>query len=180
MLVRKMNPRHANAWFDFFDNRAFADHDDWMGCYCTGPFTPRLKEYENTSRRRRDYAVWLVENGLMSGYLAFEHGNVVGWCNAGDKRAFSRQDIVQTGQRNVISIACFVIQKEYRGKRVAQRLLERVIKDAKANKKKVIEAYPSRRSKSEFGNFTGPYSMYEKNGFQLEKVGDVEVVRLYL
>ena len=180
MIIREMNSRYASAWFDFFDSRAFADHQEWRGCYCTGPFSPRLKEYESSSRRRRDYAVWLVDNGIMRGYLAFEHGTVIGWCNAGDKGAFSRPDVVQTPEPDVISITCFVIQKDYRGKGIAQKLLERVIKDAKTNKKKIIEAYPSRRSKSEFGNFNGPWSMYEKRGFKSEQIRDVEVARLYL
>ncbi len=180
MMIKPMSPDHADAWFDFFDNRAFADHEDWKGCYCTGPFSPRLKEYEGSSRRRRDYAIWLVENGIMQGYLAFEHGNVVGWCNAGEKRAFTRPDVIHTDKDNAVSIACFVIQKEYRGQGVAEKLLARVIRDAKTNEKKMIEAYPSRKSKSEFGNFPGPFAMYEKKGFKLEKVHDVEVVRLYL
>jgi GNAT superfamily N-acetyltransferase len=180
MIIKPMSPDHSHAWFDFFDNRAFADHEEWQGCYCTGPFSPRLKEYKGTRRRRRDYAVWLVENGIMQGYLAFEHGKVVGWCNAGPKRAFTRSDVIHTDRENAVSITCFVIQKEYRGQGVAEKLLARVIKDARTNKKKMIEAYPSRRSKSEFGNFPGPFAMYEKHGFKLEKVHDVEVVRLHL
>jgi len=180
MVIRQMKPEHATAWFDFFDNRAFADHEEWQGCYCTGPFSPRMKQYKTASRRRRDYAIWLVEKGIMNGYLAFEHGKVVGWCNVGDKTAFSSLGGLQTPEENVISITCFMIQKEYRAKGVAEKLLQRVIKDAKANKRKLIEAYPSRKSKSEFGNFHGPYSMYEKNGFKLTRVRDVEVVRLHL
>jgi len=116
----------------------------------------------------------------MNGYLAFEHRNVVGWCNVGDKTAFSSLGGLQTPEENVISITCFMIQKEYRAKGVAEKLLQRVIKDAKANKRKLIEAYPRRKSKSEFGNFHGPYSMYEKNGFKLARVRDVEVVSLQL
>jgi len=45
MVIRQMKPEHATAWFDFFDNRAFADHEEWQGCYCTGPFSPRMKQY---------------------------------------------------------------------------------------------------------------------------------------
>jgi len=180
MIIKEMKPEHASDWFDFFDNRAFADHQDWKGCYCTGPFTPRMKEYENTSRKRRDYAIWLVEKGMMRGYLAFEHGKVVGWCNVSDKRVFSKLHDIQTEEENVIAITCFMIQKEYRGKGIAQRILNKIIEDAKINNKKIIEAYPRPNAKTEYGNFHGPYSMYEKNGFKLEKVRDVEVVRLYL
>jgi len=180
VLIKEMKPEYASDWFDFFDNRAFADHEDWKGCYCTGPFTPRLKEYENTSRKRRDYAIWLVEKGIMRGYLAFEHGKVVGWCNVSDKSAFSRLSDRQTDEEAVIAITCFMVQKEYRAQGVAQKILDRIIEYAKKNNKKIIEAYPRRNSRTEFGNFRGPYAMYEKNGFKLEKVREVEVVRRYL
>ena len=180
MIIKEMKPEHKSDWFDFFDNRAFADHEDWKGCYCTGPFTPRMKEYENANRKRREYATWLVEKGIMRGYLAFDHGKVVGWCNVNDKSAFSKYNNIQTDEENVISITCFVVQKEHRGKGIAQKILDKIIEDAKINHKKIIEAYPRRNSRTEFGSFHGPYSMYEKNGFKLERVRGVEVVRRYL
>jgi GNAT superfamily N-acetyltransferase len=180
MIIKEMKPEHASDWFDFFDNKAFADHEEWKGCYCTGPFTPRIKDYENTSRKRREYATWLVENRIMRGYLAYEDGRVVGWCNVNDKSVFTKYNNLQTDEENVISITCFVIQKEYRGRGIAQKILDKIIEDAKMNHKKIIEAYPRPKSRTEFGNFHGPYSMYEKNGFILEKVREVEVARLYL
>ena len=180
MIIKEMKPEHKSDWFDFFDNRAFADHEDWKGCYCTGPFTPRMKEYENANRKRREYATWLVEKGIMRGYLAFDHGKVVGWCNVNDKSAFSKYNNIQTDEENVISITCFVVQKEHRGKGIAQKILDKIIEDAKLNHKKIIEAYPRRNSRTEFGSFHGPYSMYEKNGFKLEEVRGVKVVRRYL
>ena len=180
MFITKMKPEHSGDWFDFFDNRAFADHEDWKGCYCTGPFFPRVKEYENMSRKRKDYAKWLMEKGIMKGYLAYENGKVVGWCNVNDKSAFSKLNNIQTDEENVISITCFIIQKEYRGKGIAQKILDKVIEDARENNTKIIEAYPKKNSKTEFGKFHGPYSMYEKNGFKFEKVRDFDVARRYL
>jgi GNAT superfamily N-acetyltransferase len=180
MIIKEMKPEHNSDWFDFFDNKAFADHEDWKGCYCTGPFTPRMKEYENANRKRRDYATWLMEKGIMRGYLAYEDGKVVGWCNVNDKRVFTKYNNLQTDEENVISITCFVIQKEYRGKGIAKKILEKIIDDAKMNHIKIIEAYPRPKSKTEFGNFHGPLSMYEKNGFNLERVRGMEVAMLYL
>lgn len=180
MVIRKMKPEHASDWFDFFDNRAFSDHEDWKGCYCTGPFFPRVQEYENASRKRKDYAKWLMERGIMRGYLAYEHGTVVGWSNVNDKSAFSKLNHLQTDEESVISITCFTIQKEYRGRGIAQRLLHEIIKDARKNNTKIIEAYPRKNAKTEFGRFRGPHSMYEKNGFKFETVHDCDVARLYL
>jgi hypothetical protein len=143
-----MKDENASDWFDFFDNRAFADHQDWKGCYCTGPFMPRLKEYDSKSPIRKEYAKWLVENGMMKGYLAYENGKVIGWCNVNMKSALPKYN--------------------------------RVVKDAQEKGIKIIEAYPRIKAQTEYGNFHGAYSMYEKNGFVLEKIKGVDVVRKYL
>src|SRR5512133_1489164 len=92
MIIKVMKDENASDWFDFFDNRAFADHQDWKGCYCTGPFTPRLKEYGRKSPIRKEYAKWLIEHGRMKGYLAYENGKVIGWCNVNRKSALPKYD----------------------------------------------------------------------------------------
>lgn len=180
MIIKEMGPAHSGEWFGFFDSRAFSDNPEWKGCYCTAFFLPRLPEFESASRKRKDYAEWLVAQGLMRGYLAYEHGMVVGWCNVNRKTAFPRLAGHQTEEEGILSIACFIVQKEYRGQGIAQKLLDRAIKDAKRDGIRVIEAYPKPKSKTESGNWHGPYSMYEKNGFRPEKVGDLDVVRRYL
>ncbi len=180
MLIREMKSELAADWFDFFDTRAFADHEDWKGCYCTHFFSPRLAEYEGGSRRRRDYAAWLVERGIMKGYLAYEQGRVVGWCNANEKAAFPALSHLATNDERVVSIACFLIQKENRGQGIAQKILDRIIEDAKKKNRRIIEAYPRPRASSEFGNYRGPLALDEKNGFKLERLGETQVARRYL
>lgn len=180
MIIKAMKYENASDWFDFFDNRAFADHQDWKGCYCTGPFKPRLKKYDSKSPIRKEYAKWLIENGVMKGYLAYESGKVIGWCNVNMKSAFPKYNDLSEESENVISIVCFMVQKEYRRKGIAQKLLNRIIKDAQKKGIKIIEAYPRIKAQTEYGNFHGAYSMYEKNGFISGKIKGVDVVRRYL
>ena len=180
MIIKVMNHANASDWFDFFDNRAFSDHPDWKGCYCTGPFTPRLKEYKSKSPIRKEYAKWLIESGRMKGYLAYENGKVIGWCNVNMKSAFTKYNDLSEEGENVLSIACFMVEKEYRGTGIAQKILTRIIKDAQAAGIRIIEAYPRKKAQTEYGNFHGPYSMYEKNGFKSEIIKGVDVVRRYL
>jgi hypothetical protein len=33
--IKSLTPALAADFFDFFDNRAFADHAEWSCCYCT-------------------------------------------------------------------------------------------------------------------------------------------------
>jgi GNAT superfamily N-acetyltransferase len=180
MIIKAMKYENASDWFDFFDNRAFADHQDWKGCYCTEPFTPRLKQYDCKSPVRKEYAKWLIDKRMMKGYLAYESGKVIGWCNVNMKSALPKYNDFSEENENVMSIACFTVQKEYRRKGIAQKILNRIIKDAQENGVKVIEAYPRIKAQTEYGNFRGPYSMYEKNGFISEKINGVNVVRKYL
>jgi GNAT superfamily N-acetyltransferase len=180
MIIKAMKYENASDWFDFFDSRAFADHQDWKGCYCTGPFTPRLKEYDSKNPIRKEYAKWLIENDMMKGYLAYENGKVIGWCNVNMKSALPKYDDGSEESANVISIACFMVQKEYRRKGIAQKLLNRIIKDAQEEGIRIIEAYPRIKAQTEYGNFHGAYSMYEKNGFKSEHIDGIDVVRRYL
>ena len=180
MIIKEMKHKNVSDWFDFFDHRAFADHLDWKGCYCTGCFMPRLKEFRSKSPRRKEYARWLIENGILKGYLAYEDGKAIGWCSVNLKSAFPRFKGISEGSEHVLSIACFIVEKRYRRKGIAQKLLKRVIKDARGKGIRLIEAYPRRKAQTLWGNYHGPHSLYEKNGFQSEKIRGADVVRRYL
>jgi len=177
MVIKELRSDLMADWFEFFDHRAFADHEEWNGCYCTAFFRPRPPEYSSPSKKRRDYAAWLIETGRMRGYMAYESGKVVGWVNVNHKGQFPRLSGLVAGDEEVLAITCFIVQKDFRGKGIAQKLLDRIIKDAKARGIGTIEAYPKKRSKTEFGNWNGPYSLYEKNGFGDFRIGTTSVVR---
>jgi GNAT superfamily N-acetyltransferase len=180
MVIKRMRPGLIDEWLDFFDNRAFEDHRDWKGCYCTAFYYPRFAEYESASTRRRDYARWLVASGHMKGYLAFENGKAIGWCNANTKDAYPRTRREDTDSSHIRVIACFIVEERHRGRGVAQKLLDRVILDSKKEGIRIIEAYPKKRARSQFGNFPGPHEMYLRNGFVEEEVDGRMAARRYL
>ena len=109
-----------------------------------------------------------------------DKGMIVGWCNVNEKSVYPRLKNLIDNDEDVISIACFLVQKDFRGKGIAQKILEKIIVDAKASNKKIVEAYPRRLSRTDYGKWHGSYSMYLKNGFRIENIGKVEVARLYL
>ena len=180
MEIKELNSETVNAWFDFFDNRAFLDHEEWKGCYCTAFYYPKPEEYKNVSNKRREYANWLIETKRMCGYLAFEEGSVIGWVNTNNKECFPRLKSITNFEEKVLSIVCFNIEKEKRGNGIANKLLERVIEDAPIQGYKIIESYPKKRAQSEYGKWNGPYEMYKKNGFEEYEIGKVKVLRRYL
>ena len=180
MIIKSLSEETARDWFDFFDERAFTDNPDWKGCYCTHPFIPRFEQYPSKNRARKPYAKWLIESGRMRGYLAYEQETVVGWCNVNKKSALPRYNKSGEDNDKILSIVCFLIQKEYRRQGIAGNLLDRVIRDARLNGFHIIEAYPRLGSKSEYNNYHGPGILFEKNGFVFEEINGKSVARLYL
>jgi GNAT superfamily N-acetyltransferase len=180
LIIKELSCELINDWFDFFENRAFADHEEWRGCYCTAFYYPKPEEYLSTSNRRKDYAQWLIETGRMCGYIAYDNGKVVGWVNVNDRAKYPRLTNINDNKEKVLSIVCFLVEKEHRGKGIAQKLLNRVIKDAKEKGYLIIEAYPKKKAKSEYGSWNGPYEMYKKSGFSEFEIEKNEVVRKLL
>ena len=84
---------------------------------------------------------------------------------------------INNPEEKILSIVCFLVEKEHRGNGIAQQLLNRIIEDAKGKGYSIIEAYPKKKAKSEYGSWNGPFAMYEKSGFSILKIGQTSVVR---
>ena len=145
---------------------------------------------EGWKRSQRETAADMVRKGKIRGYLAFDNGIAIGWCNANDRTNYYRvgefdldhvpedrapSDCEQNGQ--IKSIVCFEISPEYRGKGIAAQLLDRVCADARAEGYEYVEAYPSDRVQNSLA-FTGPVRLYEKAGFtEFSRIGSTIVMR---
>ncbi len=180
MIIKELSVELINDWFDFFENSAFEDHEEWKGCYCTAFYYPKPEEYSNKSNRRKDYAKWLIETGRMCGYMAYENGKVVGWANSNNKTKYPGLNSINDDKEKVLSIVCFIVEKEHRGKGIAKKLLNKIIEEAKGKDYSVIEAYPKKGAKSEYGRWNGPFEMYKKTGFSEYEIGKNKVVRKYI
>ena len=81
----------------------------------------------------------------------------------------------EAADSKVKAIFCFLIAPEYRGKGVAQSLLDRVCEDAARDGYACIEVYPFADEKLEF-QYHGTSKMYERNGFT--EVADLKYVKV--
>jgi GNAT superfamily N-acetyltransferase len=116
------------------------------------------------------------QGGARSGLTVRDAGAAQAGAQAGAAQAGAQAGAAQAGTQagaaeKIKTVVCFVIEPAHRRKGVATGLLQRVIADAKAEGFSMVEAYPSLRAKSEAGNFRGPLSLYQKNGFTIEKRG---------
>ena len=163
------------AFLDFFDNRAFSDGNPMGPCYCNAAImsseelSKMVSEFGNDCKGTlRRYAVQQLEEGRIFGYLAFENDTPVGWCNAGDMKRYY-QAVPDFARENAcgdtVSIVCFAIDPNYRGKGVASALLERVIADAVSQGFAAVEGYVNMNYAGEYWDHTGPSRLYEKYGF---------------
>lgn len=158
----------------FFDHDAFSDHEEWSGCYC---LESHLREEENSAlwgkiNKRREKAKDLIRKGIMTGYLIYDGFDVVGWCNSGDKRDYlpicENEDFSSdNAEKSKIKIIyCIDIAPDYRGKGIANCIVEKVLADAEEEGYSYVEAYPFMDKKLEY-QYKGPFRLYEKNGFEI-------------
>ena len=206
ITIKALSPDLEKDYFDFFDNRAFSDGSPYYPCYCNAfnmsageieAMRDQAKQYgggiEGWKRSLRETAVRMVRQGLIRGYLAFDNDLAVGWCNANDRTNYYRVgefDLDHLPDEStyshsclpgqVLSIVCFEISPDYRGKGIAKQLLKQICSDAARNGYQYVEAYPEVSGQTSMA-FTGPVKLYEKNGFaEFKNDGKTIIMRKHL
>lgn len=185
ITIRALCPELCEDWLHFFEKIAFEDHEEWAFCYCLeGHLDPETQEKWTDPGERREKAIELIRAGEMQGYLAYSENTVVGWCNANDRENYQylREMFRKVGYQTkeaadvrVKSIYCFLIAPQYRGKGVAQRLLDQVCVNAAQDGYASVEAYPF--ADKDLGyQYYGTAKMYERNGFI--EVADLKYVKV--
>lgn len=187
IVIRPLSPKLCEDWLEFFEKTAFRDHDDWAFCYCLeGHLDRKTQENWTDLKERREKAIEFIQTGKMQGYLAYLEGKAVGWCNVNDRKNYPylAEMFKETGyyedeqaDLKVKAVYCFLIAPEYRGRGIAQCLLERACSDAAKAGYSCVEAYPFADKKLEF-QYHGTFGMYEKCGFvQAVDLNFVKVMR---
>ncbi|MCM1261671.1 MAG: GNAT family N-acetyltransferase [Butyrivibrio sp.] len=192
LTIKALTRDLEEEYFDFFDNRAFSDGSPYYPCYCNAfnmskeqisiELLGKAESYgggiDGWKKALRESAVQMVRSGEIQGYLAFENGLSVGWCNANDRMNYYRvgdfdlgnvpadEEPIECQKKGQIkSIVCFEIAPEYRGRGIATKLLERVCLDAEKEGYDFVEAYPTEQEQFNVLAFTGTIHFYEKVGF---------------
>ncbi|MDR1821705.1 MAG: GNAT family N-acetyltransferase [Oscillospiraceae bacterium] len=191
--IKALVPELVSDYLDFFDNRAFSDGTPNGPCYCTSPNMDISQIYQMVSEFGTDakgvirrYAVKLLDEGKIHGYLAFDGGMPVGWCNAGDRNSYAGIDnftgiIPKDVCGRTLSVVCFAIAPEYRGQGVAAALLNRAIADAETAGFAAVEGYARLQKERADYDYNGPVRLYEKAGFvEAQRQNGRVLMRKYL
>ena len=176
IIIKPLIPELNGDYLDFFDNRAFTDGNPNGPCYCTSPnqdeenIKRMVSEFKifGVKETVRKYAVEMLNENKIQGYLAYDGELSIGWCNAADMESyvgfvpeFARENICG----KTVSIVCFEIAPEYRGVGIASAFIDRVCNDAKSNGYIAVEGYAKLSDKRNDFDYQGPIRLYEKAGF---------------
>lgn len=201
--IRALAPEMTEAYLDFFDARAFEEGSPYAPCYCNAfnLSAAGLAELGGEAARLgggpeawktvlRASAEAMVRDGRVRGYLAFDGGLAIGWCNANDRMAYARVGEFNTdqlpadcapadcgGPGEIKSVVCFAISPAWRGRGLATALLARVCADAERDGYAYVEGYPTEGAVPSLA-FTGPAGLYAKAGFRAcRREGRIIVMR---
>ena len=176
IIIKPLTAESTADYLDFFDNRAFTDNNPNGPCYCTSPnqdedsiqqMVGEFKIY-GVKDTLRKYAVELLNHNKIHGYLAYDGNLSVGWCNAADIESYAGF-VPDFARKNTcgktVSIVCFEIAPEYRGKGIASAFIDRVCNDAKSKGYVAVEGYAKLSDKRDDFDYQGPVRLYQKAGF---------------
>jgi ribosomal protein S18 acetylase RimI-like enzyme len=173
--LEPLTPQRLPDFLDFFENRAFTDHPEWLSCYCHFPHADhaRVVWSERGAAQNRAATCERVEAGTMSGWLAYADGVAVGWCNAGPRRFIEGWlDTPDPLADRIGAIACFIVAPAFRGRGLARALLDAACGGLRDRGFEWAEAYPRSAAGSAAQNHHGTLAMYVGAGFETVRSDD--------
>ena len=172
LSIKKLTTEMYEEYLYYFDNTAFTDHEEWSACYCLESHLVKEEEEKYEGKEaRREKAKELIEHGILNGYLIYDEEKIIGWCNCDDKMNYCpivSNDEFNTGineMGKIKAVYCIDIAPDYRGKGIADFIIDKVLEDARKEGYSYVEAYPF-SDKSFAYQYHGPIRLYEKHGFE--------------
>ena len=182
--IKPLTKNLRDEYLFLFDNMVHKENPDWSKCYCNdyhflGDVATCTREISRSS------VINLINENKLTGYLVFDDDKPIGWCNVNNRLNYQRllrdYDLIDNPDDKACSIVCFLIHPDYRRKGIAQKILERIIKDYSNKDFDYMEVYPRKGELSSEGNFKGPLELYKRFDFKINKEYDnYYVLRKYI
>lgn len=162
----------VDAWSDF--DRMFQKHKGCGGCWCTYHLCT-YPEFEGMTRdERREAHLEMIKAGLTTGVVCYLDDVPVGWCQFGPADIFRHTNRKRTYQKfdkdNPLKpdwrITCIFVDKNYRGRGLARKVLAEGIAAIKLQGGGVTEAFPFVIPDKKIPEYTGSVEMYQAEGFE--------------
>ncbi|HUL45136.1 MAG TPA: GNAT family N-acetyltransferase, partial [Bacteroidota bacterium] len=138
------HPLEPKRWRDF--ETLFGERGACGGCWCMSWRISR-KEFEAQKGSGNKRAMHrLVKNREQTGILVYADGRPMGWCAVAPRESFTRLEhsrvLKPIDNKQVWSIVCFFLAREYRRKGYSSDILKGVAAHCKKYGAKILEAYP--------------------------------------
>ncbi len=112
----------------------------------------------------------------MTGYLAFDGEEVIGWVAANRGNNFIQ---LPPTNNEAARILCFVVAPNFQGKGVSTELLQFALKDLKALGYTSVEAAPRSGDEFDVTAYRGKLSTFLKHGFEVVQQFDERSVLVH-
>jgi GNAT superfamily N-acetyltransferase len=125
---------------------------------------------ERTAEDNRSVRESLCEAGEYDGYLLYNDGEPVAWCQAGPRDRLKKlvSQFQLDPSPDTWAITCFLVAPGFRRRGLASYLLRHVIADLRDRGVRRVEAFPKRgETLSEGDLWNGPEAMFRRAGFGL-------------
>jgi GNAT superfamily N-acetyltransferase len=163
-------PLRRNLWTDL--EELFGLNGACGGCWCMF-WKLRGKAFDEAKGgATRQMHKSIVDAGTVTGLLAYQDGEVVGWVaveprSAYEKLAHSRVLKPVDGEE-VWSVTCFYVAKKHRKQGVTVELLKAAVEHVRGQGGRIVEGYPVDAEKDMPAPFvyTGTASAFRKAGFR--------------
>lgn len=166
-------PLTRESWNKFVE--LFGDRGACGNCWCMY-YRLKKSDYQegkadDGNKRAMKEIVW---DGKPAGILGFYEGQAIAWCAFAPREDFIKLEKSRVHKRiddkKVWSIPCFFIDKNFRRIGVSVELLKGVIKYARENGIKIIEAYPTTPTTEKLPDsfaWIGLFKSFERAGFKI-------------
>jgi GNAT superfamily N-acetyltransferase len=177
---RDLSTETASDLVAFFEGAAFTDNAHWASCYCYFyNFTGKGEEWPaRTGAANREAKTALVREGRAHGVLAYEDGEVVGWCHAAPHAelplTWQQPETEElAGRRRTADVVCFVVPPDRRRQGLATALLAAAEDSMRRLGMTELRGFPLPQpagAKDELSadarNYHGTLSMFRRAGYQ--------------
>ena len=153
----------------FFDHVAFAENDEWRGCYCHFHYhDPGNGAWRRRpAQTNRQAMVALIGQGRAEGLLAYEGDRVVGWCNAAPLERFPVLRRLPGDPEGAAFVPCFLIARGRRRQGIARQLLRAACEAFERRGYERILGKPMRSVKTPADSAFGPLAVFIEAGFSV-------------
>ena len=144
-MAFEAHPVTAERWPDLVE---LFDRPVARTCFCM--YYRKTGEATGVGAVNRRAMQALVDAGTVPGLIGYEDGVPVAWVSLGPREEYPklrRSPVMKpVDERPVWSIVCFFVDRDARGRGLAERMLRAAVDYARSRGARLLEAYPSTRS----------------------------------